>query len=486
MKSGYSYAKVLSGADNLKPADAVKRYSQVPTLFWDYTGEGEPFYNQLAAALPHLDWAPYAVAQNSRPERPQPLGSDQVGLVFIYDKAGLAVKSAEMAAVASYGQVRTMAAGVAGKGVPTSGINPQPQPAGSFLPAGAVTSMQQNQPTGGIIRASDQALAGIWHSPNLAGAVVGVATGDFDGDGQIEIATLMDDRLVVSRIAGGNFTQLADIDLPRGVTALHLDGADLTGDGRPELYLTMARNRQLASLVVEYQNERYSVTMDEIPWYFNVVQFPEEGSVLIAQKSDYTGQEDYIGEPFRVARQGNELLPMGAVAIPKPFILYGQMPFVDASGVQRYAALTATDELVIAMPDGRRLWESNKKYGGSAAGIVRLRNVNAVDAEGQRTQWLRARLLLNPDGDILVPVNEGTRFFSQWRNFKSNYLAALRWNGHVLQERWRTVDQNGYLGDFRFADDDNDGADELVTAVGYNEGGFLTTGKSGLVIYEMQ
>ena len=486
VKSGYSYAKVLGGASGLKPADAVKRFDQVPALFWDYTGQGEPFYNELASALPHLDWLSYAESNRSRPESPQSLGTGKIGLLFIYDKLGLTVKSTEMSPLASYGQAATVSAGIAASGIPTSGVSPQARPAGTFMPTGAVSSTQTSQAVGGIIRTSDQAFAGIWHSPNLAGAVVGVETGDFDGDGQVEMAILLDDRLVISRIADGSYSQVAKVTLPKGDNPLHLDGADLTGDGLPELYITMARDLLITSQVVEFQGGRYRVTIEDVPWYFNIVQMSEEGPVLIAQKSDFSGQKDYVGTPFRVARQGVKLLQEAPVAVPKPFIQYGQMPFVDASGVRRYAALTETDELVIAMPDGRRLWESNKKYGGSAASIQRPININARDAEGQRTQWLRSRVMLSPNGEILVPVNEGSRLFSQWRKFEASHLAALTWNGQLMQERWRTVEQNGYLADFRIADVDNDGADELVTAVGYNEGGLLTTAKSGLVVYEMQ
>jgi hypothetical protein len=487
VKSGYSYARVLSGAAELKAADVVKRYEQTPALFWDYSGEGEPFYNELAAALPHLDWWSYDQAARTRPETPQALSAGQVALLFIYDQHGLAVKNAGLESLGSYGVARTVAAGVAPVGqLPTSGITPQARPAGGFMPAGAVTPMQTGQPSRGIIRTSDQAYAGIWHSPNLQGSAVGVEVGDFDGDGQLEIASLLNDRLLISRVVNGNLAQVAQLEFPKGLSALHLDGADLTGDGRMELYVTMAQDLIIASKVVEFQAGRYQVTIDDVPWYFNMVQMAEEGPVLLAQKSDYTGQKDYVGTPFRVARRGAKLVEDGTVAVPKPFILYGQMPFNDASGVRRYAALTETDELVVAMPDGKRLWESNRKYGGSSAGIDRPVNIHARDAEGDRTQWLRSRIMLSPNGEVLVPVNEGTRRFAQWRSFKSSYMAALTWNGHVMQERWRTIDQNGYLADFRLADADNDGVDELVTFMGYNEGGFLTTAKSGLVIYEMQ
>ena len=131
VKSGYSYARPLTGAAaDLKAAEVVRRFEQVPALFWDYTGDGEPFYNQLAAALPHLDWMSYTEAQGSRPDSPQPLTDTKAALVFIYDRQGLDVKAADMASLGSYGMVATAAGIAPSVQLPTSGISPQARPSG--------------------------------------------------------------------------------------------------------------------------------------------------------------------------------------------------------------------------------------------------------------------------------------------------------------------------------------------------------------------
>ena len=88
---------------------------------------------------------------------------------------------------------------------------------------------------------------------------------------------------------------------------------------------------------------------------------------------------------------------------------------------------------------------------------------------------------------MLVPVNEGNRNFSAFRSFNSSHLKAVAFDGYSLVERWRTKPQGGYLGDFRMADADNDGAPEIVMLVMFSHGGIgFGDGSSALLIYEMQ
>ena len=62
---------------------------------------------------------------------------------------------------------------------------------------------------------------------------------------------------------------------------------------------------------------------------------------------------------------------------------------------------------------------------------------------------------------------------------------ALTWNGHAMDESWRTASQQGYLGDFVVADADNDGANDLVMAVKFKHEGYLNKARSSIVIYAL-
>ena len=81
--------------------------------------------------------------------------------------------------------------------------------------------------------------------------------------------------------------------------------------------------------------------------------------------------------------------------------------------------------------------------------------------------YIQQRLLSLPDGNILVPQNEGSRLLKNYHNFSKSRIIAMKWDGFAL------------------ADADNDGKDELVTVVKYSEKNLLQKGRSNIVIYEL-
>ena len=103
-----------------------------------------------------------------------------------------------------------------------------------------------------------------------------------------------------------------------------------------------------------------------------------------------------------------------------------------------------------------------------------------------RYVYLKARLRVNPAGELLVPVNEGTRIVTRFREFKNSQLKAMIWDGYSLRETWAARAQNGYLADFLVADVDNDGKSELVMAILFSHGGLMSSPRSALVVYELE
>jgi hypothetical protein len=89
---------------------------------------------------------------------------------------------------------------------------------------------------------------------------------------------------------------------------------------------------------------------------------------------------------------------------------------------------------------------------------------------------------------VLVPVNKGSRMTRLWQKYKQSHIEALTFDGYSMVELWRTKPQNGYLADYRLADADNDGVDEIVMIVQFAQGGWLKSseGNSALLFYELQ
>lgn len=483
VKSGYSYARPLDQTPALARGDQLRRFEQLPAQFWDYTGQGEGLYSALRTALPGLEWQTYAAAQAQRPDPPRAPAGKVATLIFVLDDKGLSVKDGGFAPLRFY--PRASAAAVAP-------VAPTPTPAAKAAPVATSSATAlaivpapaaATVPGSGIVAVGGRSEAGVWYSPELPGEPAGLVVDDFDGDGRQETAIAFADSLVISRVTGSDFQTLSTIPLGKALKVIAVDAADLTGDGRPELYLTAVDGQALASLVVEWQGGNYQITMQKIAMFFRSVDLPGEGSVLLGQVMG-SDREDFSGPVFRVKRVGQELRKGSALALPPLVSLYGFVPFV-AGNRTLFASLNINSELQVHDLSGERLWKSVDLFGGREA-FIELPDTDVVRDQVTRSLFLKANLKLGPKGEILVPRNEGTRLFGNYRKFESSDLKALAWDGRGLKELWHTRPQSGYLSDFTVADVDNDGTPELAMSVLFSHEGVKSKARSGLVVYDLQ
>ncbi len=514
VKTGYSYATVLNADVELKPGAQLKRFYNLPASFWDYTNDGEAVFVELQEALPHLEWQTYAAAQQSRPATPTPLPG-ATRLLFVLTDQGLAVKDNNLQPLRFYqpqvlagGQgtgsaaVSLSAGGTGSSYAPGIVANPQaavvPQGAsqgffgkmsdqlfGSSSPKyrGQIAAGQTQR--GGLIVSSTEKREGVWYGPRMQGQPVGIEVADFDGDGQQEVAVAFADRIVVMRSVDGQLEQLASLEIDRTIKPLSIDGADLDHDGKVELYLTAVNGLVASSSVFEWQDGQLVATIQSIPWFLRKVTLPGEGEVLLGQAIDPKskhGSSDYQGPVFRIARSGNDLNKAGEMTLPGHVELNGFLPYA-AGGRSLLVNLNINDTLELLESNSSPVWESSDYYGGSQNSFERRDQLR----EGARYRFLKQRIETGPENTVLVPVNEGSRLTSM-RKFKQSHLEALVYDGYSMVERWRTQPQGGYLADYRLADADNDGADEIVMLVQYAQGSWLdsSSGISALLFYEIQ
>lgn len=483
VKSGYSYARPLDQTPALARGDQLRRFEQLPARFWDYSGQGEGLYQALRTALPGLEWQTYAAAQAQRPEPPRGPGGKVASLIFVLDDQGLSVKDGAFAPLRFYPRSSATSTAPAAIAAPSAMAAPVATPSASALaivPAPAVATA----PGSGIVAVGGRSEAGVWYSPELPGEPAGLAVGDFDGDGRQETAIAFPDSLVISRLAGTDFQTLSTIPLEKALKVVAVDAAGLTGDGRPELYLTAVDGQVLASLVVEWQAGSYQVSMKNIAMFFRTVDLPGDGPVLLGQVLG-SGREDFNGPVFRVDRVGQELRKGAVLALPPLVNLYGFVPFVADGSRTLFASLDINSDLQVHDLSGERLWKSGDQFGGREAFIDRP-DTDVVLDQVTRSLFLKANLELGPKGEILVPRNEGTRLFGNYRKFESSELKALGWDGRGLKELWHTRPQSGYLSDFTVADVDNDGTPELAMSVLFSHEGIKSKARSGLVVYDLQ
>lgn len=113
LEKGYSYARVLGKAKGIQRGDPIRRYENIPALFWDYTGNGEPFFMQLRNKLPKLEWQNYAAAQAVKPKVPAASGVEGPTVLFILNKTGLEVRDSEFQIIHAYGSPKLLPAAAA-------------------------------------------------------------------------------------------------------------------------------------------------------------------------------------------------------------------------------------------------------------------------------------------------------------------------------------------------------------------------------------
>lgn len=102
LQTGFSYARPLGKIEGIKRGDPIRRYENIPAIFWDYSGRGEPFFSQLRNALPNLKWRDYTTAQAARPEDPATHKVGSPVLLFILKKEGLEVRDSEYHVIHTY------------------------------------------------------------------------------------------------------------------------------------------------------------------------------------------------------------------------------------------------------------------------------------------------------------------------------------------------------------------------------------------------
>ncbi len=476
--SGYSYATPLT--EGLKPAAGaqVKRFEQVPAvLTGDPTGSSE-LARQLKANLPQLHWL-----EGSE--------SNRALLTFTLGNHALEVRNAQGDSLHKYKVADDQLVGTTATALrPATSPPAGPQPNVLQRLANTVTGVLEPnnddrfaEMDAAIIRQDQAGRQGIWMGPNLDGHPIGLVVGDFDGDKMQETAVVLDHTLVIARISGGEYQQVAEVAIPLNLQVLSVDTLDLDDNGRDELYLSAMYQDRPASFVVEYTGAGYEIVIDWIGWLLRAIDFPApQGRILVGQQTD-NSEQVYLSAFFQMHREGSEVVKGESIALPAKLNIFNFVPFLDNSNLHNYAYLTAGDYLKVINAQGTELWSSPDYFGGSETCFTNR-------TEG-RTYILvptcvERRLIRMPDNSILAAQNIGQRIMNRYQKFLKSQAVAMGWNGLSLAESWRTASQSGYLGDFALADADNDGQVELVMVVKYKHKGLIDKDRSAIVIYELQ
>ena len=429
IKPDFAWARLLGPTADIRPADPVRRFGEVPALLIDQSSDRHLFFNELQLALPHLAWQPRNETTLAGP-----------GLIFTRDQQTLTVRDDAGSLLGSW----------------------------PLTPASEKTVKVETSPGGKMTMIG----------PQLKGKAIGIAIADFDGNGNNEVALALDDRIEIGRFNGKEWLPVSRFDLPDAVKPLTLDSADIDGNGRIDLLVTAVRGAQLTSQIWSHDGTTYRLLAKDLPWFWRVIDLPGEPQVILGQATDPFDMSRYAGKPFRILWQNDTPQKGDSITTFVASTLHGSQPFTSG-GKTLWAWLDRSDKLTVLGDDGQQLWQGRENYGGGEAYIEKKER---KDRDATQRLFIRSRL--SQQGETLIlPQNDGSRSISNWRKADKSRLAALRWNGYEMEKVWESPTRDGYLADFAYGDVNNDGKSEYLL-IGTLSTGFFNKNTSALFLWQ--
>ena len=300
LQPGFSHTRVLGKGDNIKRGDQVRRYENIPALFWDYQGKGEPFFFQVRNTLPSLKWQDYSTAQASKPKTPSKPSSGDASLLFILNNEGFEVRDAEFQLIHRYGVPESLAAGgsaaaaVIASRAPSSQVKPAPAPPPPQVPY----KLEKTAPKPEGVVSYEATFPGF--------KVVGTFSkptmmADFVRDGdRVLLASTDGSRIRVYR-AGERFDLITKRDTRHGSWNLAVQWWRPSESSPLYLVVTALFEHNVEGTIFALQGDRLAVVKERVPYLLGAFDRDGDGSpeTLLRQSFD---RDQFWGRRIRQLR----------------------------------------------------------------------------------------------------------------------------------------------------------------------------------------
>ena len=333
--------------------------------------------------------------------------------------------------------------------------------------------------------------ASFWKSASFKHLINGVAVGDVDGDAKNETVIAAPHTLTIFRSEGGPFRKIAEIEESNNKNLYGVDIADINSNGYAEIFVTSfnAEKNVVNSFILEYDGKNFIKILDNSRLLYRVADTPSRGRVLLGQRPR-KGSSD-SGPIFEMIWQAGEYVPTDDIKTPRHTSLLGlTIGDVLNNGQEHAIGYKFDDHIQIIDTSGDRIWDSPERYGGSM-----LFWDAPIDDRGQveNKKYFPIRLVVwqnsaNKESQVIAIKNhEITNRKLDFRMFTKTHIEAFTWDGLGLRPIWKTRTMKGYIQDYTVGDFDNDGNDELVSALVIKEGRVvvLSEAKSTIIAYDL-
>ncbi|MFQ5900881.1 MAG: FG-GAP-like repeat-containing protein [Thermodesulfobacteriota bacterium] len=331
-----------------------------------------------------------------------------------------------------------------------------------------------------------------WKSTSFITELKGIDVGDTDGDGKNEIVVIDRHSLWIYRKAGDRLELVKEFKGKISEENLHVDVADLNGNGNAEIYVTRLSNDRLDSYVLEYTNGEYTKVSSGLKWFLMVSSFTE-GEMLLGQRKGMA--QVFFGKVKKLYWKDNNLSEGEDIDLPSGFPIYGFSSFdLDDKEEKGIVGFDSDDYLRLYLrAEGgswEEVWKSMDPFGGTLNAIISKGHEMTAS---KREIYIKGRIIqrdLDGDGRKEIVVNRNIasglgKYIKGRRSYKKSEILNMLWNGEELEENWKTRMIKGYIADFQIEDIDNDGIKELIIAVVSNFKGVIKKPQSRIISYRL-
>lgn len=356
---------------------------------------------------------------------------------------------------------------------------------------------------------------GVKRSSTIPVVIVGMDTGDLDGDGAVEIAFVSSTELQIFRYNEGKIQKIAGHAF-RPTFKIHaVNIADLDRDGKAEIYISANEQFRLASMILRWSAaDGLKLQQDKIAWFLRPLHLPGEGVILAGQMSSNDPARGYVAPGiYRLEKKEDGKIHRGAkLPVPDRVNLFDFVwADVDGDRTSEIVAIDRNEKLLVYDDKNNLTWVSEGNYGGSRNYFGPSRsdgerigphNAASVSENDRNLAFIPTRLMardLDGDGKQEIIIGRNKRktpiFFRNFREYDGGSIACLGWRNSAMSEVWTTNTIPGYISDYSFDLAGATGAGPVAEAkaqlyVGQVPSstflGFLAAKESKILVYEIE